>query len=223
MESQPAQVAINVQSDPVPSTDPLRQFLEREGERNALLNTLRMYVARARLATGDAVPGEALELLNRVVVEALAHEDRFDPVRQPRAWLLSIAANIIKREQVDRAKQARREPSIVSIYKKTDVAGETLSEGDMFDRIAVLADAGLEQDLDANEEAKALLALVSEDDQQILRLAILHDLDGTAIGNALNISPGAARVRLSRALNRLRDAYSYYHHTTSRKEGKVNE
>lgn len=221
MESQSARVVIDARLDTVPSTDPLRQFLEREGELDALLSTLRMYVARARIAAGDSVPGEALELLNRVVVEALAHEDRFDPSRQPRAWLLSIAANIIKREQVERAKRAHREPSIFSIYSKTGMSGETLNEDDLFDRIAALADAGPEQDLDANEAATALLTLVSEDDQHILRLAILHDLDSSAIGNALSISPGAARVRLCRALNRLRDAY--YHHATSHKEGGGNE
>jgi len=221
MESQPARAVINAQLDTIPSIDPLRQFLEREGELDTLVSTLRMYVARAHLATGDTVSGEALELLNRVVVEALDHEDRFDPSRQPRPWFLSIAANIIKREQVERAKRARREPSIISIYSKTDATGETLSEDDMFDRITVLANTGPEQDLDANEEAKMLLALVSEDDQHMLRLAILHDLDGVAIGNALSISPGAARVRLSRALNRLRDAY--YRQAMSDKEGEVNE
>ncbi len=221
MESQPARAVINAQLDTIPSIDPLRQFLEREGELDTLVSTLRMYVARAHLATGDTVSGEALELLNRVVVEALDHEDRFDPSRQPRPWFLSIAANIIKHEQVERAKRARREPSIISIYSKTDATGETLSEDDMFDRITVLANTGPEQDLDANEEAKMLLALVSEDDQHMLRLAILHDLDGVAIGNALSISPGAARVRLSRALNRLRDAY--YRQAMSDKEGEVNE
>lgn len=221
MESQPARAVINAQLDTIPSIDPLRQFLEREGELDTLVSTLRMYVARAHLATGDTVSGEALELLNRVVVEAFDHEDRFDPSRQPRPWFLSIAANIIKREQVERAKRARREPSIISIYSKTDATGETLSEDDMFDRITVLANTGPEQDLDANEEAKMLLALVSEDDQHMLRLAILHDLDGVAIGNALSISPGAARVRLSRALNRLRDAY--YRQAMSDKEGEVNE
>jgi RNA polymerase sigma-70 factor (ECF subfamily) len=168
-----------------------------------------MYVAHAHLASGDAVAGEALEVLNRVVIEVLEHADRFDPTRQPSAWLLGIAANIIKREQDERAKRARREPSIgVICSNRTDATGEIVSEDEMFDRLAVLAKVGPEHDLCANEEARALLALVSrEDDRQVLRLAVLHDLDGTALGKALGISSGAARVRLHRAINRLRDAY----------------
>jgi DNA-directed RNA polymerase specialized sigma24 family protein len=90
----------------------------------------------------------------------------------------------------------------------------------MFDRLAALAKAGPEQDLNANEEARALLALVSrEDDRQVLRLAVLHDLDGTALGKALGISSGAARVRLHRAINRLRDAY---HHRVTSNRGEAD-
>lgn len=216
-----AQAVIDVRLNTVSPADPLRRFLEQEGEANALLGTLRMYVARAHLCSGDTVPEEALELLSRVVIEALNHADRFDPSRQPRAWLLGIAANIIRREQVDRAKRARREPTITFIYSKTDKARETLSEDDMFDRISTLANIGLEQELDANDEAKTLLALVPEDDRQVLRLALLHDLDSGAVGKVLGISAGTARVRLHRAINRLRDAY--HRRATSIEEGEAHE
>jgi DNA-directed RNA polymerase specialized sigma24 family protein len=40
-----------------------------------------------------------------------------------------------------------------------------------------------------------------------LRLAVLHDLTGEALAQELGIKPGAARVRLHRALNRLREAW----------------
>lgn len=58
--------------------------------------------------------------------------------------------------------------------------------------------------LEANEELKLLFAALSSADQHVLRLALLHGFDGKALAHALDIAPGAARVRLHRALNRLR-------------------
>lgn len=184
----------------------LRAFIETEVE--VLRGTLRLYVLRAGLAHGDAADA-ADELLNEVVVEALAHAERFRPSEQPKAWLLGIAANLIKRRQVERAKRNRREP-LVSDLSGPDVAG-TLSEEELFDRLVALSKTGLatagpEADLESQESVALLLALVPVADQQILRLAILHELNGELLARALHISPGAARVRLHRALNRLRAA-----------------
>jgi RNA polymerase sigma-70 factor (ECF subfamily) len=60
--------------------------------------------------------------------------------------------------------------------------------------------------LEADENVRALLANVSADDAHVLRLAILNGLDGEALARELSITPGAARVRLHRALTRLRRA-----------------
>ena len=77
-------------------------------ESETLLATLRYYVTRAGLAHSQTASLAAAELLNEVVVEALEHAERFRPDGQPRAWLLGIAANLIKRQQVARAKRNRR-------------------------------------------------------------------------------------------------------------------
>jgi RNA polymerase sigma-70 factor (ECF subfamily) len=192
--------------------DLLRQFIARESE--ALLKTLRYYVVRAGLAhRGDAVP-IASELLNDVVVEALQHADRFRPSGQPMAWLLGIAANLIKRRQAARATRDRREPLVSDLCSGTQYA---LSEDELFDRIASLAATRPIADWEANEAASAILACVSKNDQRVLRLAILHDLSGEALALELGIKPGAARVRLYRALNRLRKAWP------ERPEDKGNE
>jgi DNA-directed RNA polymerase specialized sigma24 family protein len=61
--------------------------------------------------------------------------------------------------------------------------------------------------LENDEQVNAMMAGVSPDDQRVLRLAILHGLDGEALAEALGCNPGAARVRLHRALNRLRTSY----------------
>lgn len=172
----------------------LRQFIEREGE--TLRGTLRLYLYRAGL------PESPDDLLNDVVVEALRHEGRFRPDGQPRAWLLGIAANLIKRRSAARARRERREPLLRDLYGSTE---ESLSDDELFDWLASLT--GQAADPPAlDDEAHTLLACVSSDDQRVLMLAILHGLDGEALARELGTTPGAARVRLHRALRRLRDA-----------------
>lgn len=179
----------------------LRQFIEDEAEN--LLGTLRLYVQRARLAKGESVKEVALELLSEVVAEALEHADRFDSSRQPMAWLLGIAANLIKQKQAEIAKRAQREVFVRNLF---DTNQDTLSDGELFDRIASLT-IGPAQDLESNEQATKILALVSEEDRKVLRLSVLHGLNGEELARELGIKPGAARVRFHRALNRLRGAW----------------
>ena len=169
-----------------------------------LLGTLRSYVQRMGLATGDDVPPVALDVLQEAVVEALKHAERFDPAGQPMAWMLGISVNVIKRKKAELAKRARRETSITALSTQQE---ESLSEGERFDQIASGVLAGPEQDIEANEQASSLLSLVSAEDQRILRLAFLYDCEREALAEQLGITPVAARVRLHRALSRLRIAW----------------
>ncbi len=186
----------------------LRQFIE--DETNGLHTTLRYYLFRAGIAgDGQALDSAASELLNEVVVEALEHEHRFQSDRQPKAWLLGIAANLVKRKQIEFARQMYREPLVRDLYPGDETA---LSDDDLFDWLVSLSGADSFELFETNEAANAILSSVSPDDQHTLRLAILHGLDGEALAKALDCKPGAARVRLHRALNRLRTSY------TARKE-----
>lgn len=176
----------------------LRQFIETEAE--SLVGILRYYLFRANSVNLDT---DASELLNEVVIEALQHEARFEPTGQPRAWLLGIAANLIKRRQVETARRNQREPLVRDLYPTLEA---DLSDGELFDRVANLVGMA-EDELDTDAQVAALLRPLSPDDQHILRLAIVLGLDGDALATELGIQPGAARVRLHRALNRLRTAY----------------
>jgi RNA polymerase sigma factor (sigma-70 family) len=180
----------------------LRQFIEMETE--TLLATLRYYLVRAGLADAQSAALAAVELLNEVVIEALDHADRFRSSGQPMAWLLGIAANLIKRKQAERATRNRREPLVRDLY--LDVQ-DNLSEDELFDWLAALTVAEPALAWESNEAVSAILAHVSKTDQHILRLAVLHDLNGEELAQALGVTPGAARVRLHRALNRLRAAW----------------
>lgn len=180
----------------------LRQYVEDE---NAMLQrTLRMYVARAQLGQGEvAIRGIADELLNEMVVEALEHADRFREASAPRAWLLGIAANLIKRRQTEAAKRHRREPLLRDLVPPFE---DTLSDDELFDRVAALAVDDPSAALESDQRVAALLSSVPEADRMVLRLAILHELNGEMLARELGIRPGAARVRLHRAIQRLRDA-----------------
>jgi RNA polymerase sigma factor (sigma-70 family) len=179
----------------------LRDVLEREA--GMLHGILRHYVLRAGLAAYDTADAAARELLNEAVVEALANPQRLEQVREPAAWLIGIAANLIKRKREEHSRRNWREPLIRDLYAPP---GHDLSDGELFDQVCQLAMADPAQELEAQERVDQMLAHVSESDQQVLRLAILHDLSGDRLAAELKTTPGAARVRLHRALSRLRAA-----------------
>ncbi|HLQ28736.1 MAG TPA: sigma-70 family RNA polymerase sigma factor [Ktedonobacteraceae bacterium] len=170
----------------------------------ALLGILRSYVKRMGLARGEEVAAAAVEVLQEVVVEALDHADRFNPTRQPMAWLLGIATNIIKRKKAEIARRSRRE---LFIGELSTGQQEPLSEDELFDQITSCTFAGPEQDIEANEQAVMILSLVSPEDRQLLLLAFLYGFEREALAEKLGITPVAARVRLHRALSRLRLAW----------------
>lgn len=185
--------------------DSKRQLLEYMQEHAvALLGTVRLYVLRAGLATGERVPAAALEVVQDTIVEALAHVDRYRPGSQPMAWLLGIAVNVIKRHQRTARRRARRE---ISFGHLSTHAPEPLAEADLLDHLLPSSETGPEQTVEAEEQARALLALVSVEDQLILRLAVLEGFDSASLAARLKTSPGASRVRLHRALSRLRAAW----------------
>src|SRR5512142_727284 len=101
----------------------LRQFLETESAE--LSRTLRVYAWRAGLPADENAVGD---LLDQTVVEALNHAERYDPTRPPRAWLLGIAANLVRREQSAVARLNAREPLAADLSQENRL----LSEEDIF-------------------------------------------------------------------------------------------
>lgn len=176
----------------------LEQYIEAESE--SLHRTLRSYVLRAGLASGVAVYPAADDLLNEIIVEAFKTAERFKLDIQPRAWLLGIAANLIKRQQAERIRRERREPLLRDLYPRTE---ETLSDEELFDQLSIGVDATLAE-LEEDEQITSLLSGLSKSDADLLRLAVLHDMNGESLAKALGVTANAARVRLHRALHRLR-------------------
>jgi len=171
----------------------------------ALLKSLRLYVLRAGMAAHADAEQVARDLLSEVVVEALDHADRFDTARHPMSWLLGIGANLIKRRQSDRARRERREPLIRDMYD--GIEGQ-MSDDELFDRLTAMSEDSANTPLEQRESIEQLLAELSLEDRQVIQLAILHDLDGASLAKQLGVKPGTARMRLHRALRRLRSAHN---------------
>lgn len=188
------------------------------GNAASLLGIIRSYVMRMGLASGEDAATVALEVLQQVVLEALDHAERFDSTGQPMAWLLGIAINIIKRNKAERIKSSQRELSMSDLSLMQE---EDLSESELFDQLVAHSDAGLDQEIAANEQAGLLLSLVSPEDQHILMLAFLEGYEREELAQKLGITPGATRVRLHRALKRLRLAWS--EHYPNLDKGESNE
>ena len=86
------------------------------------------------------------------------------------------------------------------------MAVEQIADEDLFDWFAGQTGTDPADAVLTDETVEHVLALVSDNDREILTLAVINDLSGERIAQELGIKPGAARVRLSRALNRLRAA-----------------
>ncbi len=187
---------------------PARSYLQHFLQENAtsLQQILRGYVVKMGLASGEQVELVATEIFHDAVVETLTHAERFNPDMQARPWFLAIAANILKRHRAASLKRFRFEVRAESLVRQP----EQENEQDVLDRIMNTSSgvaSGPEQALLAYEHARELLALVSPEDARLLYMALVQGLDASALGMLLHISPGTARVRLHRALSRLRVAW----------------
>ncbi len=204
----------------------IRDFIDDAQNAEVLHRTLCLYVNRAKLAKNEEVKEVALEVLAETFTEAMTIADHFDPSRRMMAWLLGIAVNIIHRRRVKRAKiyhhEVAVEDAVVDIHHQSGELSARQSDSQLFDRLTALAVAqnrslhhtnrgsiplfqdDVAQEIASNEQVAFLLSTCSPGEKQLITLAVLYELDGNTLAKALSVSPGAARVRLHRALERLR-------------------
>jgi RNA polymerase sigma-70 factor (ECF subfamily) len=144
-------------------------------------------VARyCRRALGNAA--EAADVTQKVFVSAIRSMDRLRGVDDPRRWLIGIA----RHRCLDHARSARRDPQLVDATTLCEIAGacflaETAAEDP---RTMTLLGEGLKR-LDAS-------------DQTLIELRFYSGLPFKEIARQLGRTPGALRVRLTRACVLLR-------------------
>lgn len=181
----------------------LQRFLQENAA--SLQHILCGYVVKMGLATGENVELVAAEVFQDAALETLAHAERFNPEMQARPWFLAIAANILKRHRNAFLRRYRFEV-LTSDLTRQAAQG---SEEHVLDQMMGMGSnsTGPEQVLIAREGARELLALVAPEDAQLLQMALIQGWDASALGQVLGVTSGAARVRVHRALHRLRSAW----------------
>ena len=162
-----------------------------------------IYVARMGLSYGGNRAALADEIFQDAVLEALGHAERLVTARQPRAWFMGVMANIVKRRRTSEARREHFEIH-VSALKHPDIE----SDDDLLDYFIGQPDPGPEQALETRLQLEEMLEMVSTEDAKLLRLALIHELQAEKLGKLLNVTPSAARVRVHRALARLRAAWA---------------
>jgi len=141
-------------------------------------------------------PEEVADFVATVFLVVIESARSFDPRRGTAvAWLYGLAANVAakQRRQRDRAADAARR-----------LSGRAYLEPDDYNRI--------NEQLDAAVRARAVHAAMDElrpADRRLLGLVAVDGLSPVEAAAALGISRVAARVRLSRARRRVRDALDH--------------
>jgi RNA polymerase sigma factor (sigma-70 family) len=141
-----------------------------------------------RRRTGD--PTAAFELTAETFAAAWLARGRFEDRAAGSAapWLFGIARNLLA-QSVRRRALERRARERLGLAVDTEAAH-------------VAVDGTWLDGLDADVEAA--LAALDEPQRRAVELRVLDDLDYDEVGRHLGISAGAARVRVSRGLARLR-------------------
>lgn len=131
------------------------------------------------------------DMLQNVFYRMLKSRHTFTGEGEFRTWMYFIARNVIK----DHQKKVRREPGT---YDVTDFA-EKIGAG-------VRTDELVEHKLEVKALQKALEAL-SPESREVLILSRFQDLRHEEIARVLDISTGAVKVRVHRAINQLKELY----------------
>ena len=140
----------------------------------------------------DLLRQRAEEVVAESACQALEHPDSYDPDRPIVAWLVGIAKNVLRSEfRVESRRPARVEFDEAAW-------GGVLGVIDPQIRAAI-----------HHLEIAEMLARLSTRDRQAIESRYLQELDGDQLADALGVpSHGAARARVHRALQTLRNLFA---------------
>jgi RNA polymerase sigma-70 factor (ECF subfamily) len=132
------------------------------------------------------------DLLQNVFYRMLRSRHTFTGEGDFKTWMYSIARNVVK----DHLKKTRRDPD------SYDTAGlaEKIGAG-------TRTDEQLERKLEIKTLQKALTGL-SPESREVLILSRFQDLRHEEIAQVLDISVGAVKVRIHRAINQLKELFT---------------
>ena len=180
-----------------------------EQNHDNLKRTIQVYVSRVLKNFGNkfdlscdhsSIETISEEILHNTLETVLNKSEELDLSYPPLPWIKGIANNKVRGWQRDRTRGSK----VISIGKSSS-SKSNLSEEEL---LGISYKAHSSFNTEDSTMLEYLLSLVNESDRQILKLAFIDDLDGKSLAAALGVSEGAANVRKSRALDRLRKAYT---------------
>ena len=155
----------------------------------------------------------AHDLVQEVFLRVWTHADQWDGRGAFRAWLFRIATNLAL--NLVRTQRRRREQPLEPT--SGGLAGEDLqAPGWMVDSCTLGPEQALEQ-AERYELLQRLIAGLSEEKREVIRLVHEADLDIAEVAHVLGVPPGTVRSRLHYARRRLADQWKQ---TTEEMEGK---
>lgn len=182
-----------------PGTDPdLAEDLEsmeelRRGESAGATRLFQRYSGPLLRFTGRLLGNvaEAEEVTQDVFVKLVARADQYDGRAPVRSWLFAIATNACR----DRLRRSVRRPSVA-----LDAVGEVAEPGIPVDeRLA---------DRQRRATVRRALSKLSDEQREALVLARYHGMPYSDIARTLNISEGAVKTRIFRAMETLKAHFS---------------
>lgn len=139
------------------------------------------------LQTGDGMASE--DLVQMVFMRIMRYRDRFQPVSEFKAWMFRIAHNL----GVDFVRKRARFRQYGELKDNDIIEGDTAEDGMV-----------REEQVSLLEQAMGRLR---EDHREVLVLSRYQGLKYQEIGDILDCSQGAVKLRIHRALKELRKLY----------------
>ena len=165
----------------------------RRGEAAGAARLFQRYAAPLLRFTGRILgdPSEAEEVTQDVFLKLMVRADQYDGRAPVASWLFAIATNACR----DRLRRSVRRPSVA-----LEAVPEVREPGPS-------ADERLAQ-RQRREAVRRALSELSLEQREALVLARYHGMPYAEIARALDISEGAVKTRIFRAMETLKDHFS---------------
>jgi RNA polymerase sigma-70 factor, ECF subfamily len=180
-------------TDPEEEADLASMEQVRRGEAAGAARLFRRYSGPLLRLAGRLLgnPAEAEEVTQDVFLKLMARADQYDGRAPVRSWLFAIATNACR----DRLRRSVRRPSVA-----LDAVAEVAEPGIPADERIV--------DRQRRETVRQALWKLSEEQREALVLARYHGMAYADIARTLNISEGAVKTRIFRAMETLKAHFS---------------
>ncbi|MFI5181483.1 MAG: RNA polymerase sigma factor [Thermoanaerobaculia bacterium] len=165
----------------------------RRGEPEGATELFRRY-SEPILRYADRLLGsraEAEDVTQEVFLKAIVRVEQYDGRAPVASWLFAIAANACR----DRLRKSGRRASV-----PLESVAEPTSPGPSPDRVLV--------ESERRRLVRRALAALSDEQREALVLARFHGMPYIEIARTLEISEGAVKTRIFRAMEKLKDVFS---------------